>query len=336
MIPQRVLREGIVNALMHRSYRTHAPIQIIRYSNRIEIHNPGHSLKSPEHLGEPGSVPRNPRIAAVLLDTRFAETKGSGIRVMREMMVEAGLEPPLFESARGNDSFVARYFFQHFLNEEAIQWLSRFRDLHLTDEEIRALVAVREQGAIDNAMYRELNRVDTLGASQSLRRLRDAGLLEQKGRGSSTYYLPTERLLGSDGESALSSNPDAAYPATSGGLSHQSAQLSHQSAQLSHQSDGLSNNPQWLSLPLELQETVAKLGQRGAPDKVREAIIRLCQHRAWQASELAQMFNRRSHYLRVQYLSPLVNAGVLAYTLPDQPNHPHQAYRVVEDTERGE
>ncbi len=207
LIPQRVLREDIVNAVMHRSYRSHAPIQIIRYSNRIEIHNPGHSLKSPEHLGEPGSVPRNPRIAAVLLDTRFAETKG--IRVMREMMVDAGLEPPLFESLRSNDAFVARYYFQHFLSEEAVQWLSRFRDLHLSDEEARALVAVREQGAIDNAMYRELNRVDTLSASQALRRLRDAGLLEQKGRGSGTYYQPTPWLLGSDEEADLSSDREA-------------------------------------------------------------------------------------------------------------------------------
>ncbi|MEB0284792.1 hypothetical protein QN347_20205, partial [Sphingomonas sp. 10B4] len=33
IIHQRVLREGIVNALMHRSYRSHAPLQIIRYSN---------------------------------------------------------------------------------------------------------------------------------------------------------------------------------------------------------------------------------------------------------------------------------------------------------------
>ena len=53
------------------------------------------------------------------------------------------------------------------MGEEAIQWLSRFRDLHLSDEEARALVAAREQGAIDNAMYRELNRVDTLAASGS-------------------------------------------------------------------------------------------------------------------------------------------------------------------------
>lgn len=313
LIPQRVLREGIVNALMHRSYRVHAPIQIIRYSNRIEIHNPGHSLKSPEHLGEPGSVPRNPRIAAVLLDTRFAETKGSGIRVMREMMVAAGLEPPLFESHRGNDSFVARYYFQHFLGEEAIQWLRRFRDLHLSDEEARALVAVREQGAIDNAMYRELNRVDTLAASGSLRRLRDAGLLEQKGRGSGTYYLPTPWLLG--GEEILSSELE---------------DLSSDPEGLSSNSMTLSSNPHWQALPVELQELVAGLGQRSTPDKLREAITRLCRYRAWQASELGGLFGRNPVYLGTQYLRPLVGAGVLAYTMPDVPNHPHQAYRAVE------
>lgn len=321
LIPQRVLREGIVNAVMHRSYRSHSPIQIIRYSNRIEISNPGHSLKSPDHLGEPGSVPRNPRIAAVLLDTRFAETKGSGIRVMREMMIEAGLEPPLFESLRGNDSFVARYYFQHFLNEEAVQWLSRFRDLRLSDEDARALVAVREQGVIDNAMYRALNRVDTLTASQALRRLRDAGLLEQKGRGSATYYKSTAWLLGetepeqgSEGSGALSSKPDA---------------LSSNPGALSSNPPSLSSNPHWQGLTPELQQLVAGLGQRSSPDRVREAIVALCRYREWQASELAGLFGRTADYLGTQYLRPLVNAGVLTYTRPDQPNHPHQAYRTA-------
>ncbi len=329
IIPQRVLREGIVNALMHRSYRIHAPIQIIRYSNRIEIHNPGYSLKSPEHLGEPGSVPRNPRIAAVLLDTRFAETKGSGIRVMREMMVAAGLEPPLFESIRSNDGFVARYYFQHFLSEEAIQWLSRFRDLHLSDEEARALVAVREQGAIDNSMYRELNRVDTLSASQSLKRLRDAGLLEQKGRGSGTFYQPTSWLLDSQEE-------DEGLHSEQKSLSSQSVALPSNLVPLSSNPPGLPSNPNWQSLPLDLQEVVSALGQRTPPDKVRDALIRLCTHRPWQASELAGLFGRNADYLGTQYLRPLVSAGVLVYTLPDQPNHPHQAYRATNSTEVSE
>lgn len=312
-IPHRVLREGIVNALMHRSYRTHAPIQIIRYSNRIEIRNPGHSLKPPEHLGEPGSVPRNPRMAAVLLDTRFAETKGSGIRVMREMMVSAGLEPPLFESQRASDGFVARYYFQHFLNEEAVQWLARFRSLQLSDEEARALVAVREQGAIDNAMYRALNRVDTLAASSALRRLRDAGLLQQKGRGAGTFYLPTPWLL--QEEARLSSNPEG---------------LSSNPEGLSSNPEGLSSNPHWQTLPADVQAMLVALGKRGQPDKVREAIIRLCQIQAWQAADLSGLLGRSAVYLGTQYLRPLVEAGVLTYLMPDVPNHPHQAYRAVE------
>ena len=132
VIPLRVIREALVNALMHRSYRSHSPVQIIRYANRLEIRNPGFSLKSPEHLGEPGSQPRNPKIAAALYDTRFAETKGSGIRVMRESMEQAGLTPPLFESDRGNDQFVARYFFHHFLGADDMAWLARFKDAQLS------------------------------------------------------------------------------------------------------------------------------------------------------------------------------------------------------------
>ena len=205
IVPQRVIREAVVNALMHRSYRSHAPVQIIRYSNRLEIRNPGFSLKSPDHLGEPGSLPRNPKLAAALYDTRFAETKGSGVRVMREMCEKAGLAPPLFESDRGQDQFVVRLFFHHFLGPDDLAWLARFKNLHLSEAEARALVVAREVGAIDNATWRDTNKVDALTASQSLKKLRDAGLLQQKGRGSATWYQPTGKMLGDD--DGLSSNP---------------------------------------------------------------------------------------------------------------------------------
>lgn len=65
-------------------------------------------------------------------------------------------------------------------------------------------------------------------------------------------------------------------------------------------------------------------------------MIRLCTYRSWQASELAGLFDRNADYLGTQYLRPLVSAGVLAYTLPDQPNHPHQAYRAVGGDEGAE
>jgi len=51
--------------------------------NRLEFRNPGYSLKAEELLGDPVSVSRNPWIAEVLHETRFAETKGRGISIMR-------------------------------------------------------------------------------------------------------------------------------------------------------------------------------------------------------------------------------------------------------------
>ncbi|MGI4848390.1 MAG: ATP-binding protein [Janthinobacterium lividum] len=328
VIPLRVIREALVNALMHRSYRNHSPVQIIRYANRLEIRNPGFSLKSPEHLGEPGSHPRNPKIAAVLNETRFAETKGSGIRVMRESMEQAGLTPPFFDSDRGADQFVARYFFHHFLGADDIVWLAQFRELHLSDEEAKALIVLREAGAIDNSTYRELNKVDALTASAALRRLRDAGLLAQKGRGSATYYVPTERL-GTEGKG-----------------------LSAKSATLSTNLDGLSANPEVLSdnlgelaanptpeeensrrallaeLPGDLAARVGALGRRSVPEEAQMVIVEVCRLRAWRPEELALLLHRNARHVRT-YLRPLTRDGRLVMTNPDEPNDPQQAYRTI-------
>ncbi len=337
VIPQRVIREALVNALMHRSYRSHSPVQIIRYANRLEIRNPGFSLKSPEHLGEPGSEPRNPRIAAVLHETRFAETKGSGIRVMRDTMEQAGLTPPLFESDRGNDQFVARYFFHHFLGAEDVAWLARFKDAQLSADEAKALVVVREAGAIDNASYRALNKVDTLSASAALRRLRDAGLLQQKGRGSATYYVPAERMgLGEPQptDSTLSGNPR--------GLSTNPDTLSSNPGVLSSNPSSLSSNPPGTDgqdaartallddLPGSLAARLGAIGQRHPPQEIQDLVVALCSQRAWPVDELALVLRRNPEVVRQNYLRPLMRDGRLVMTRPEEPNDPGQAYRAAE------
>jgi ATP-dependent DNA helicase RecG len=342
VIPLRVIREALVNALMHRSYRSYSPVQIIRYANRLEIRNPGFSLKSPEHLGEPGSQPRNPKIAAVLHETRFAETKGSGIRVMRESMEQAGLTPPLFESDRGNDQFVARYFFHHFLGKEDIAWLARFRDLHLSDEEAKALIVVREAGAIDNATYRELSKVDPLAASQALRRLRDAGLLAQKGRGSATYYVPTERLAVAEQDlsskpPALSSKPSEALSSNPPGLSSNPDALSSNPPALSDESAGLSTkfdeslrSALLDNLPGSLAARLGAIGLRHPPQEIRELVVALCALRDWRVEELSAVLRRNPEVVRQNYLRPLMKEGRLAMAKPDEPNDPYQAYRALE------
>ena len=336
VIPQRVIREALVNALMHRSYRSHSPVQIIRYANRLEIRNPGFSLKSPEHLGEPGSEPRNPRLAAVLHETRFAETKGSGIRVMRETMEQAGLTPPLFESDRGNDQFVARYFFHHFLGADDLNWLAQFKDAQLSSDEAKALIVVREAGAMDNANFRALTKVDTLAASAALRRLRDAGLLAQKGRGSATYYVPTERL----GLGIVPGNP--------GGLSSKPEALSSNPEALSSNPEALSSKPEALSSnPLDAENEAARtallddmpgslaarlgaVGRRHPPQQIQALVLALCTLRAWPVDDLARVLRRNPEVVRQSYLRPLMRDGRLVMTRPEQPNDPQQTYRAAE------
>ena len=324
VVPQRVIREAVVNALMHRSYRSHEPVQIIRYSNRLEIRNPGFSLKSPEHLGEPGSMPRNPKLAAALYDTRFAETKGSGVRVMREMCEQAGLAPPLFESDRGREQFVVRLFFHHFLGPDDLAWLGRFKGLQLSDAEARALVVTREVGAIDNATWRDINKVDTLAASHGLKKLRDAGLLQQNGRGSATWYQPTGKMLGDD--DGLSRDPE--------GLSRDSGDLSRDPDSLDKtEAERKARVRQALlaGLPGELGARVGALGRRSRPDTVRDVVLDLLRQRAWRLEELGQLLQRNPEYVRQKYVQPLLEAARIRMTRPDMPNDPEQAYRAVEE-----
>lgn len=345
LIPQAVIREALVNAVMHRNYRSHAPIQIIRYANRLEIRNPGFSLKSPEHLGEPGSAPRNPLIAAVMHETRYAETKGSGIRVMRDKAAEAGLTPPLFESDRGRDVFVARFFFHHFLGEDDLRWLARFRELHLSDAEARALVVAREAGAMDNATYRDLNKVDTLTASAALRRLRDGGLFEQVGRGSATWYRPTEAMGAAggpdfpgslEGSAPLSTNP-AALSTNLGPLSDNPTDegASREAADAQTGTSGQAARARLLNeLPGALAAQIGALGQRSDPSLVQDLIVAVCRLREWTAQELAMLVSRDPRYVRNNYLRPLMRDGRIAMVRPHVPNDPDQAYRAVNAMER--
>ena len=187
-VPDRALREVIVNALMHQSYRINQPTQVVRFHNRIEVSNPGHSLKPESELGTRGSKLRNPVIAAVLHDLNIAENKGSGISTVKRLMREADFAPPIFSSNRAGSSFNVTLSLQHFFDEDVLAWLSQFEDYQLTRDQRRGLVILRDEGSINNERYREINNVDSHRASADLRAMRDAGLLSTHSGGAQTYY----------------------------------------------------------------------------------------------------------------------------------------------------
>jgi ATP-dependent DNA helicase RecG len=125
---------------------------------------------------------RNPAIAAVLHEINWAETKGSGIRTMRRLAADAGLPLPEFASDRQKNEFKTTLFLHHLLTEEDHAWLKSL------SSKAKALIYARETGAVDNTAYRDFSGLDTLQASNVLRRLRDRGLLEKQGAENRTHY----------------------------------------------------------------------------------------------------------------------------------------------------
>ncbi len=308
IIPRMVIRESVVNALMHKDYRVTSPTQIIKYANRTEFRNVGYSLKPQEQLGLPGSKLRNPILAQVFRDIHYAEGKGTGIGTMRDEMKKANLSVPLIESDRNSNLFVLTLLPHHLFDKQDIDWLRAFKDCNLTDEEARTLIIIREKGAISNAEYRTINGVDTLTASAHLRHLRDLSLLEQKGRGNTTFYTPTNKLLAP-------------------GISSQAPGISSQAPGISSQAPGISSQAPVPGIPEGLAQELQRVGKRASVQKIQEIIAQLCALKPIKLTELVEILQRDSDHLRKRYLSKMIDEEELEYLFPESPNHPEQAYR---------
>ena len=315
-LPISVLREAIVNAMMHRSYQEGRPTQIIRYDNRIEIINAGFSLKETEDLGTPGSKSRNTVLAPVFHDTNLAETKGTGIKRMREMMAKAHLAQPTFESSRSDNTFTVRLLLHHFLCPEDITWLSRFNDVDLNDAQKTALIFVREVGAIDNTTYRQIGNCDTLKASSDLRKLRDAGLLVSQGRGSATYYIAGQRMTETNEIPQASGEIPQATDSTNQAQIHAGIP----------QVNGEIPQAVITDFPIELQNELRTLGKRCPRADLEALILRLCACRPLTRQNLAALLHRDESNLKKLVLKPLVETRQLNYLYPEMVKHPKQAY----------
>jgi Predicted transcriptional regulator containing an HTH domain and an uncharacterized domain shared with the mammalian protein Schlafen len=310
VVPLRVIREAVVNALMHRSYEVYQPVQIIRYANRITIKNPGYSLKSQDRFSEPGSAIRNPTIAEILHETRFAETKGSGIRVMQEKMRQSGLAAPTFESDRDAQEFIATFLFHHFLDESDWNWLAQFKDLSLTEEQMKALIFVREVGAIDNSTYRAIAGLDTLSASRSLRSLVQSELLKDRGAGAKTHYVAGKEM---EARTIMAAPAIHAKPHNMDGNIHDK---------------GLELKD--LPSDLRVKVRIAHMQRRLKPEMARHVILSLCAWRPLSLTQLAELMDRQPTHLGQKYVSTLVSEGLLAHTYPEMVQHPDQKYITVD------
>jgi ATP-dependent DNA helicase RecG len=105
IVPPDAWMEGLVNAVVHRSYSLagdHVRIEI--FPDRIEITSPGRfpGLADPAQPLDVSRYARNPRIARVCTDLRITRELGEGIKRMFEEMRHRGLTDPVYRQGAGS------------------------------------------------------------------------------------------------------------------------------------------------------------------------------------------------------------------------------------------
>ena len=107
-VPPEVVREAIVNAVAHRDYAENGSVQVMLFSDRLEVWNPGRlppSLTLPKLRVSHRSIPANPLLAEGLYLARYIERFGTGTVDMIERCRDAGLPEPEFAV---DGDFIAR------------------------------------------------------------------------------------------------------------------------------------------------------------------------------------------------------------------------------------
>lgn len=104
--PMDAVREAILNALVHRDYSFHTegmPIQLVMYSDRMEIINPGglYGRLTVDQLGHAQPDTRNPVLVTAMETLGKTENRYSGIPTIRHAMNKMALPDPMFIDSRG-------------------------------------------------------------------------------------------------------------------------------------------------------------------------------------------------------------------------------------------
>lgn len=200
-IEPEVIREAVVNALMHRDYSPQArgtQIQVELFPDRLTVTSPGGLFGNVrlETLGQSAtSSSRNARLAALLQEAGdphtgrpVAENRGSGISMMiSQVRRDTGLVP-LF--AANLDEFRVTIPRTSLVTPELRAWARRLsRGQDLSEAQISVLALASAGYDVDVALLRRLGLSSPDGRRQ-LSQLRDLGLLQpRRARDDGSYRL---------------------------------------------------------------------------------------------------------------------------------------------------
>ncbi len=189
-IPENVLRELLLNAFLHRCYRTPAPIQIRIRKDELEIQNPGGllgGLTTETILWSP-PIYRNFLLADAARQFGYCEKAGNGIDKVYHESILSGFDFPIFQSRDNSFSAIIRTSpdkaFAKFIRDFA-------GGLQLSIPELIALRVLRTKIRASAAVLASYVQRDERYMEQVLKDLERKNILR---RGGSDYVL-SETIL---------------------------------------------------------------------------------------------------------------------------------------------
>lgn len=175
LIPRDAWLEGLVNAVVHRSYSMggdHVRVEI--FPNRMEITSPGRfpGMADPTNPETISRHARNPRVARVCADMGITRELGEGIRRIYAEMRQVGLQEPIYRQT--SEAIRLTLLASDSIPKEIIDSLSPAARQIL--DALR-----RAQQPLGTGAIVELVDLARPTVIRSLRSLRDAGLIEWEG-----------------------------------------------------------------------------------------------------------------------------------------------------------
>ncbi|MGH8964830.1 MAG: ATP-binding protein, partial [Actinomycetes bacterium] len=176
-LPDRALREAIVNGLAHRDWNSPAPTVVEHIGGTLRVTSPGGFAPGirPDNIITHPSKSRNGAFTRLLAAVRVAEQQGIGVDRMVGDMLRLGLPEPDISEHDGPD--VVTTMVGQTVRESWMRWLRLFDDPDVA-EDLRLLMiadSLASRGWIDPQVAARRLQVRPVEASDSLNRFADIG-----------------------------------------------------------------------------------------------------------------------------------------------------------------
>ncbi|MCF2489692.1 ATP-binding protein [Dyadobacter sp. CY347] len=193
--PLEVVRELVVNALVHRTYTTRGDIFINIFQDRLEIHSPGrlpYGVTPSNILSQ--SIRRNDHLSKVFYDLGLMEKEGSGYDIVYAKLLGSGKPIPIVKETDERVTVIVR---KQFISKEIVRLMDKASsEFALKQKEVISLGLIAQHQSLSAIeISRLLNQKEEQGLRNWIGKLADYDLIKKSGNGKGTQYAVNPEFI---------------------------------------------------------------------------------------------------------------------------------------------